>query len=170
MISFYLQGLTLGLAYVAPIGMQNLFVINSALSQSWHRAMSTAMIVTFWDISLGLACFLGVGAIMETLPCLQEIILGIGGLFIFYIGMSLIHSKADLSNTQDLNRPLRNIALSAFVVTWAQSTSPDRWYTNARCFSCLPTAWGRLLLHRWIRLRQLSLVYHLIHCCPSPRK
>ncbi len=118
MISFYLQGLTLGLAYVAPIGMQNLFVINSALTQSWHRAMATAMIVTFWDISLGLACFLGVGAIMETLPWLQEIILGIGGLFIFYIGMSLIHSKADLSNTQDLNRPLRNIALSAFVVTW----------------------------------------------------
>ena len=25
----YLQGLTIGLAYVAPIGMQNLFVINS---------------------------------------------------------------------------------------------------------------------------------------------
>ena len=29
----YLQGLTIGLAYVAPIGMQNLFVINSALTQ-----------------------------------------------------------------------------------------------------------------------------------------
>ena len=30
-MDFYLQGLALGLAYVAPIGMQNLFVINSAL-------------------------------------------------------------------------------------------------------------------------------------------
>ena len=118
MISFYLQGLTLGLAYVAPIGMQNLFVINSALTQSWHRAMATAMIVTFWDISLGLACFLGVGAFMEALPWLQEIILGIGGLFILYIGMNLIRAKADLSSDQDLNRPLRKIALSAFVVTW----------------------------------------------------
>ena len=28
-MGFYLQGLTMGLAYVAPIGMQNLFVINS---------------------------------------------------------------------------------------------------------------------------------------------
>ena len=28
----YLQGLTMGLAYVAPIGLQNLFVINSAPS------------------------------------------------------------------------------------------------------------------------------------------
>ena len=29
----FLQGLTIGLAYVAPIGMQNLFVINAALTQ-----------------------------------------------------------------------------------------------------------------------------------------
>ena len=28
-MDIYLQGLTLGLAYVAPIGLQNLFVINS---------------------------------------------------------------------------------------------------------------------------------------------
>ena len=33
-MEFYLQGLTIGLAYVAPIGLQNLFVINSALTQS----------------------------------------------------------------------------------------------------------------------------------------
>ncbi len=29
----YLQGFLMGLAYVAPIGVQNLFVINSAISQ-----------------------------------------------------------------------------------------------------------------------------------------
>ena len=33
----YLQGLTMGLAYVAPIGLQNLFVINSALAQRRSR-------------------------------------------------------------------------------------------------------------------------------------
>ena len=37
----YLQGLTIGLAYVAPIGMQNLFVINSALTQPRRRALMT---------------------------------------------------------------------------------------------------------------------------------
>lgn len=31
--SIYLQGLSLGFAYIAPIGMQNLFVINSAMRQ-----------------------------------------------------------------------------------------------------------------------------------------
>ena len=33
-MNVYLQGLTMGLAYVAPIGLQNLFVINSALRRS----------------------------------------------------------------------------------------------------------------------------------------
>lgn len=46
-MDFYLQGLALGLAYVAPIGMQNLFVINSALTQTRLRALVTALIVIF---------------------------------------------------------------------------------------------------------------------------
>lgn len=56
-MDFYLQGLALGLAYVAPIGMQNLFVINSALTQTRLRALVTAFIVIFFDVTLALACF-----------------------------------------------------------------------------------------------------------------
>ena len=118
MLSIYFQGLSLGLAYVAPIGMQNLFVINSAMSQKLKRAIPTALIVIFWDISLGLACFLGAGALMETLPWLQEIILGVGGVLVIYIGIGLIRSKADLSGGKDVNQPLWKIVGSAFVVTW----------------------------------------------------
>ena len=33
----YLRGLTMGLAYVAPIGAQNLFVIQSAMGPSRRR-------------------------------------------------------------------------------------------------------------------------------------
>ena len=36
-MDIYLQGLTMGLAYVAPIGLQNLFVINTALTQPRSR-------------------------------------------------------------------------------------------------------------------------------------
>ena len=118
MSSIYFQGLSLGLAYVAPIGMQNLFVINSAMSQKLKRAIATALIVIFWDISLGLACFLGAGALMEALPWLQEIILGVGGVLVIYIGIGLIRSKADLSGGKDVNQPLWKIVGSAFVVTW----------------------------------------------------
>ena len=118
MISIYLQRLSLGLAYVAPIGMQNLFVINSAMSQKLKRAIATALIVVFWDVSLGLACFLGVGALMEALPWLEKIILGIGGLLVIYIGVGLVRSKADLSGGKDVNQPLWKIVGSAFIVTW----------------------------------------------------
>ena len=64
-MDFYLQGLALGLAYVAPIGMQNLFVINSALTQTRWRALLTALIVIFFDITLAMACFFGIGLIMQ---------------------------------------------------------------------------------------------------------
>ena len=118
MMSIYLQGLSLGLAYVAPIGMQNLFVINSAMSRSLGRAMATALIVIFWDLSLGLACFLGAGAVMEALPWLQRIILGAGGLLVIYIGLGLLRSKADLSGGKAVDQPLWNMMGSAFIVTW----------------------------------------------------
>lgn len=118
MIPIYLQGLSLGLAYVAPIGMQNLFVINSAMSHKLRCAVATALIVIFWDISLGIACFLGAGALMEALSWLQKIILGMGGLLVIYIGIGLIRSKADLSGGKDVNQPLWKIVGSAFIVTW----------------------------------------------------
>ena len=65
-MNIYLQGLTMGLAYVAPIGLQNLFVINSALTQRRSRVYLTALIVIFWDISLGVSCFLGAGALITS--------------------------------------------------------------------------------------------------------
>ena len=118
MPSIYLQGLSLGLAYVAPIGMQNLFVLNSAMRQKLGRLMITTLIVIFWDISLGLACFLGAGALMEALPWLQKIILGVGGLLVIYMGVGLIRSKADLSGGADVDQPLWKLVGSAFIVTW----------------------------------------------------
>ena len=51
-MGLYFQGLTMGLAYVAPIGMQNLFVINSALTRTRRNALITAVIVIFFDIVL----------------------------------------------------------------------------------------------------------------------
>lgn len=117
-MSIYFQGLSLGLAYVAPIGMQNLFVINSAMSQKLRRAIATALVVIFWDISLGIACFLGAGALMGALPWLQKIILGVGGLLVIYIGIGLIRSDADLSGGKDITQPFWKIIGSAFIVTW----------------------------------------------------
>ena len=56
-MQFFIQGLSLGLAYAAPIGLQNMFVITAALTSKRRRAFMTAMIVVFFDVTLALACF-----------------------------------------------------------------------------------------------------------------
>ena len=117
-MKIYLQGLTMGLAYVAPIGLQNLFVINTALTQKRKRVFLTALIVIFFDITLGLACFLGAGALMEALPWLQKIILAAGSLIVIWIGIGLLRSKASLEGGKDVNVPLWKAAVTACVVTW----------------------------------------------------
>ena len=114
----YLQGLTMGLAYVAPIGLQNLFVINSALTQKRGRVYLTALIVICWDISLGVSCFLGAGALMQAVPWLQKVILALGSLIVIWIGIGLLRSKASLEGGKDVNVPVWQLITSAFVVTW----------------------------------------------------
>ncbi|MFR6642403.1 MAG: hypothetical protein ACLUQN_02465 [Megasphaera sp.] len=85
-MSFFLQGLTLGLAYIAPIGMQNMFIINSALNNTRRRAFLTALIVLFFDVTLSLSCFFGIGRVMELFPKVEMFILGAGSLLVIYIG------------------------------------------------------------------------------------
>ena len=117
-MNIYLQGLTMCLAYVAPIGLQNLFVINTALTQKRSRVYLTALIVIFFDITLGLACFLGVGALMQALPWLQKVILGIGSLIVIWIGIGLLRSKASMEGGRDVNIPIWKVISTACVVTW----------------------------------------------------
>lgn len=114
----YLQGLTMGLAYVAPIGMQNLFVINTALTQPKRRSYITALIIIFFDISLSLACFFGVGAIMQASKLLEMAILLIGSLIVIYIGIGLIRSKSGLDMSTNVDVPIIKVISTAFVVTW----------------------------------------------------
>lgn len=116
-MDFYIQGLTLGLAYVAPIGMQNLFVINSALTQTRLRALVTALIVIFFDVTLALACFFGIGLVMQKYPPVQLGMLLLGGLVVVYIGISLLKSSVrQIGGAQQM--PLGKTVWAACVVTW----------------------------------------------------
>ena len=114
----YLTGLGIGLAYVATIGMQNLFVINSALTQPRHKALLTALIVIFFDITLALACFFGIGALMERFTWLQMVILLVGGAIVIWIGISLLRDKPTMDQDVDVNISLPRVAAKACVVTW----------------------------------------------------
>ena len=117
-MEYFLQGLTMGLAYVAPVGVQNLFVINSALVNSCSRALLTALIVIFFDVSLALACFFGIGAVMEHYVWLQAIILLAGSFIVIAIGVNLLRSRVTTLGQGENAASVRKTITSACVVTW----------------------------------------------------
>ena len=117
-MDIYLQGLTMGLAYVAPIGLQNLFVINTALTQPRKRVYATALIVISFDVTLGLACFFGIGAVMSASPWLEMAILLIGSIIVMWIGQGLVRAKDTLDTSTDVNIPIAKVVTTACVVTW----------------------------------------------------
>ena len=115
-MKYFLQGITMGLAYVAPIGLQNLFVINTALTQKRSRAYLTALIVIFFDVTLALACFFGVGTIMEKSKLLELAILLVGSIIVIWIGIGLLRSKGSMESSTDVNVPILKVITC--VVTW----------------------------------------------------
>jgi len=115
---YFVKGLMLGFAYVAPIGVQNLFAVNTSLTQTKKRAYITAFIIMFFDITLSIACFLGAGAVMSASKWLELIIMGIGSLVVIYIGYSIIKSEANMDGNTDVDIPLAKVITTACVVTW----------------------------------------------------
>lgn len=121
----FLQGFTVGLAYVMPIGAQNIFVINTALTHKASYRWMTSFIVIFFDVTISLACFYGVGTIMESNKWLQLIILGLGSLIVMWIGFSIFRDKSGLQGDQGKEElPILKVISTACVVTWF---NPQAW-------------------------------------------
>ena len=120
MYKYLLQGLLLGFAYVAPIGTQNIFVINMAIRKSRLKAYQVAFITIFFDISLALSCFLGVGVLMERFKLLKILILLLGSIAVIYIGAGLVRQvpEVQFEETVDMNKSLIKIIWTCFAVTW----------------------------------------------------
>lgn len=117
-MQYFLQGLLMGLAYVAPIGMQNMFVINGALARSRQQALLVGLTVTLFDVALAFSCFYGIGAIIDYYSWLRALILFIGSLIVTTIGISLLFAKAENNPEGGAVLSLRKMIVSAFVVTW----------------------------------------------------
>ena len=117
-MDIYLQGLTMGLAYVAPIGLQNLFVINTALTQPKSRVYLTALIVIFFDVTLGMACFFGVGAVMSAVPLLEKAILLVGSVIVIWLGQGLVRAHDTMDTSTKVDIPILKVISTACVVTW----------------------------------------------------
>ncbi len=119
MIQTIIKGFTIGFAYVAPIGMQNMYVINTAMTQSKSRLYMVALITIFFDITLALACFFGMGALIEAVPIVKILLLGLGSIAIIWIGIGLIRSTPKLNDSIESKKTIAQVILSCFLVTWA---------------------------------------------------
>lgn len=118
MLKYLLQGLLFGLAYVAPIGAQNLYVINTAIGKSRMETYRVALITIFFDISLAISCFFGIGLLIDKFSILKGIILLFGSIAVTYIGAGLIHSSSKISAVENVDNSLLKVIISCFAVTW----------------------------------------------------
>jgi L-lysine exporter family protein LysE/ArgO len=97
--------------------MQNLYVINSAISNKKSQAYKTALIIIFFDITLAFASFFGVGLLLKKIPFLKGAVLFLGSLILIYIGISLFKSRPEFEKI-DTDKSLLKITFISFTVTW----------------------------------------------------
>jgi L-lysine exporter family protein LysE/ArgO len=133
MLEFLIQGFLLGLAYLAPIGMQNMYVIDSSLRMSRARAYQVAFLTFAFDVSLALACFFGVGLLLDLFPFLKGALLFIGFVTVTYMGIRLALTKPSLKDTR-LDSSLAGIALACFTVTCARAAC---WWPAGYCWRAI---------------------------------
>ena len=120
-MNYLLQGLLLGLAYVAPIGMQNLFVMNIAIRGDFYKALQVAWTTVFFDILLALSCFFGIGLLIEQNTWLHAGFLLIGAVVVIFIGGRLMLAAANTAlNSDNSTQSISFGALAAacFTSTW----------------------------------------------------
>ncbi|GHV83232.1 hypothetical protein AGMMS50212_05720 [Spirochaetia bacterium] len=116
---YILQGFIFGIAYVAPIGAQNIFIINISTNNDIKYILKSVFVVIFFDISLALACFIGVGIIFDIIPFFKNILLCIGCLVITFMGIRLIINKKEIEyKEQNGQLPLLKIIGLSFSVAW----------------------------------------------------
>jgi L-lysine exporter family protein LysE/ArgO len=116
---FFLEGLALGLAYAMPIGSQNIFVIHSAANEGLPRSLRTALLISIMDVSLAIACFMGLGMILQQLPILRLLLLGGGAVFLINFGFRLIRKHPDsVTSGHPIALNFITVLRSSFVLTW----------------------------------------------------
>ncbi|WP_279403872.1 LysE family transporter [Secundilactobacillus kimchicus] len=102
MVATIIQGMIISFALVSSIGMQNLFVFNSAVSNRLSRALLIAVFVWIADTTLTLIAFLGMGALISRYFALKLAVMAIGGLVVIWMGWGIWRSanSVGLGNDQ----------------------------------------------------------------------
>ena len=103
---------------MAPIGTQNIFVINTALSQSRRRIFFMSAIVAFFDVALSVACFFGMGVIMSSSVWLGLALIFVGSIVVIIMGAKLLKQNGSADFNADVEIPITKVIATSCVVTW----------------------------------------------------
>jgi len=115
----YLRGILVGFAFVAPIGMQNIYMFNNALSNKMSKALLYNFLVWFCDALFSFAAFYGIGALISANEIVKIIVMIIGGVLTSYIGFNIIRSAKQTAIGSDRKKQtLKQALMTALIVSW----------------------------------------------------
>ena len=115
----YLRGILIGFAFVAPIGMQNIYMFNNALSNKISKALLYNFLVWFCDALFSFAAFYGIGALISANEIVKIIVMLIGGALTSYIGFNIIRSaKQTAIGSDSRKQTLKQALMTALIVSW----------------------------------------------------
>lgn len=120
MTAIILKGMIISFALVSSIGMQNLFVFNSAMSNRLRRALLIAAFVWLADTTLTAIAFLGMGALISRYLWLKIIIMLVGGGIVTWMGFGILRSASQVElGKDDSQMPLKEAFAGAWIVAFA---------------------------------------------------
>ena len=115
----YLRGILVGFAFVAPIGMQNIYMFNNALSNKMSKALLYNFLVWFCDALISFAAFYGIGALISANEIVKIIVMLVGGALTSYIGFNIIRSaKQTAIGSDSKKQTLKQALMTALIVSW----------------------------------------------------
>ncbi len=119
LLQVILQGMLIGFAYSAPIGMQNLYIFNNALSNRLSKAFLYASVIWLVDAVFSLIAFLGVGTLIMQNDFIKLSVMLIGGLIVSYLGGTIIRTaNAVQLNTIEQATMLGKVFVTALVLSF----------------------------------------------------
>ena len=115
----YLRGILIGFAFVAPIGMQNIYMFNNVLSNKMSKALLYNFLVWFCDALFSFAAFYGIGALISANEIVKIIVMLVGGALTSYIGFNIIRSaKQTAIGSDSKKQTLKQALMTALIVSW----------------------------------------------------
>jgi L-lysine exporter family protein LysE/ArgO len=101
----FIHGLLLSLGLILPLGVQNIFVFNQgAIQQSFKKALPSSITASICDTLLILLAILGVSVIVMQYDWLRITLIGIGVVFLIYMGIVTWFTKPTTSTVTKSNQ------------------------------------------------------------------